>query len=57
VLGSAAERAARYENGCFFTICNYEQVLRDFLSIERARWDLIVLDEGQRFKNWEAITC
>jgi hypothetical protein len=56
VLGSAKERAAQYENGCFFTICNYEQVLRDLLSIERAKWDLIILDEGQRIKNWEAKT-
>jgi SNF2 family DNA or RNA helicase len=56
VLGSAAERATQYENGCFFTICNYEQVLRDFLAIERVKWDLIVLDEGQRIKNWEAKT-
>jgi len=56
VLGSAKKRAAQYENGCFFTICNYEQVLRDLLSIERARWDLIILDEGQRIKNWEAKT-
>jgi ERCC4-related helicase len=56
VLGSAAQRAAQYENECFFTICNYEQVLRDILGIERAKWDLIVLDEGQRIKNWEAKT-
>ncbi len=56
VLGGAAERAAQYENNCFFTICNYEQVLRDILAIERAKWDLIVLDEGQRIKNWEART-
>ncbi|MDB6158849.1 MAG: helicase, superfamily [Gammaproteobacteria bacterium] len=56
VLGDAAKRAAQYENGCFFTICNYEQVLRDSLAIERAKWDLIVLDEGQRIKNWEAKT-
>ncbi|MGH8304988.1 MAG: DEAD/DEAH box helicase [Steroidobacteraceae bacterium] len=56
VLGSAAERTAHYENDCFFTICNYEQVLRDILAIERAKWDLIVLDEGQRIKNWEAKT-
>ena len=41
---------------CFFTICNYEQVLRDILSIERVNWDLIILDEGQRIKNWEAKT-
>jgi hypothetical protein len=56
VLGGAAKRAAQYENECFFTICNYEQVLRDIVAIERVKWDLIVLDEGQRIKNWEAKT-
>jgi len=56
VLGSAAERAAQYAGDAFFSICNYEQVLRDLRAIERARWDLIVLDEGQRIKNWEAKT-
>jgi hypothetical protein len=56
VLGSSAERAAQYDNSCFFTICNYEQVLRDLLAIERVKWDLIILDEGQRIKNWEAKT-
>jgi ERCC4-related helicase len=56
VLGSAEERAAQYHSECFFTICNYEQVLRDILAIERAKWDLIILDEGQRIKNWEAKT-
>ncbi|MDA0337459.1 MAG: DEAD/DEAH box helicase [bacterium] len=56
VLGSAAQRALQYGNDGFFTICNYEQVLRDILPIEQVRWDLIVLDEGQRIKNWEART-
>jgi hypothetical protein len=56
VLGSAAERAAQYQLGSFFTICNYEQVLRDLEAIERIPWDLIILDEGQRIKNWEAKT-
>jgi hypothetical protein len=56
VLGSAAERANQYHHPSFFTICNYEQALRDFLAIERAKWDLIILDEGQRVKNWEAKT-
>src|SRR5215469_12710779 len=56
VLGSAEQRSGQYENRCFFTICNYEQVLRDILAIERAKWDLIILDEGQRIKNWEAKT-
>ncbi len=56
VLGPAAERAAQYDKDCFFTVCNYEQVLRDITSIEKRRWDLIVLDEAQRIKNWEAKT-
>jgi len=56
VLGSSEERSAQYDNPCFFTICNYEQVLRDLSAIERVKWDLIILDEGQRIKNWEAKT-
>ena len=56
VLGSSEERSAQYDNPCFFTLCNYEQVLRDLPTIERVKWDLIILDEGQRIKNWEAKT-
>ena len=56
VLGSAKERPVQYDSGRFFTICNYEQVLRDILSIEKVKWDLIILDEAQRIKNWEAKT-
>jgi hypothetical protein len=56
LLGSARERAAQYDRPCFFTICNYEQVLRDLLAIERVKWDFIILDEGQRIKNWETKT-
>lgn len=56
VLGNAAERSSQYANSEFFTICNYEQVMRDILHIESQDWDLIILDEGQRIKNWEAKT-
>jgi hypothetical protein len=56
ISGRTAERTAQYANPCFFTICNYEQVLKDILSIEQTPWDLIILDEGQRIKNWEAKT-
>jgi superfamily II DNA or RNA helicase len=56
VLGSHKERPAQYAGDQFFTVCNYEQVLRDILAIERTVWDLIILDEGQRIKNWEAKT-
>ena len=56
VLGSADDRFKQYHNDVFFTICNYEQVLRDLEAIEKVKWDLIILDEGQRIKNWEAKT-
>ncbi|MCO6454144.1 MAG: DEAD/DEAH box helicase [Pirellulaceae bacterium] len=56
VVGSAEQRVEQYENDTFFTICNYEQVLRDQPTVERIPWDLIILDEGQRIKNWESKT-
>ena len=56
ILGPVAERAEQYAGPAFFTICNYEQVLRDILAVEAVNWDLIILDEGQRIKNWETKT-
>ena len=56
VMGGADERFDQYGNEAFFSICNYEQVLRDQTPIEQTRWDLIILDEGQRIKNWGAKT-
>jgi len=56
VWGSIAERVAQYADGAFFTVCNYEQILHDMRHIERTAWDLIILDEGQRIKNWKART-
>lgn len=56
VSGRSDARHEQYRQQVFFTICNYEQVLRDLSAIETVAWDLIVLDEGQRIKNWEAKT-
>ena len=56
VEGPAAERERQYHGDAFFIICNYEQVLKDLRFIADARWDLIILDEGQRIKNWETKT-
>jgi superfamily II DNA or RNA helicase len=56
VIGGATMRADQYASAHFFTICNYEQVLRDLTAVEAVAWDLIILDEGQRIKNWESKT-
>jgi superfamily II DNA or RNA helicase len=56
ISGPAAERGNQYANDSFFTVCNYEQVLRDILAVESVPWDLIILDEGQRIKNWASKT-
>jgi hypothetical protein len=57
IMGAAEARSNQYADpDAFFTICNYEQVLRDIDAIEAARWDFIILDEGQRIKNWESKT-
>lgn len=54
VVGGGKERTVQYGNDRFFTICNYEQVVRDLSVVERSKWDLIILDEGQRIKNWQS---
>ncbi|MCA8995390.1 MAG: DEAD/DEAH box helicase [Planctomycetaceae bacterium] len=56
IIGRPEERREAYNNDTFFTICNYEQILRDLDAVERVDWDLIILDEGQRIKNWESKT-
>lgn len=56
VMGNGTERYDQYRSDTFFTVCNYEQVLRDVTAVEAVPWDLIILDEGQRIKNWESKT-
>ncbi len=56
VVGNALERVNQYRNTCFFTLTNYEQILRDLAVVKSVDWGLIILDEGQRIKNWAAKT-
>jgi len=60
VFGSQGTRNALYSQPeqPFFTICNYEQILRDSLTINTyLKPDIIVLDEAQRIKNWSSKTA
>jgi SNF2 family DNA or RNA helicase len=54
--GTKARRAKQYADPGFFIILNYELVLRDFATILELAPDLIILDEAQRIKNWQAQT-
>ncbi|MSR65365.1 MAG: DEAD/DEAH box helicase [Verrucomicrobiae bacterium] len=58
VFGNRTERLKAYEAPPFFTIVNYEQVMRDAPDVnERLKPDLVILDEAQRIKNWNTQTA
>ena len=60
VFGGRQHRLADYTAATapFFTIVNYEQMLRDAPDVNaRLRPDVVVLDEAQRIKNWNTQTA
>ena len=60
IYGGRGSRAAAYADPSppFFTIVNYEQVVRDSLDINHHLLpDIVVLDEAQRIKNWATKTA
>jgi superfamily II DNA or RNA helicase len=58
VFGSRKKRLALYGSPAFFTVTNYEQVVRDGLEINRIlKPDVVILDEAQRIKNWTTKTA
>ena len=58
VYGKRHARLACYrEDAPFFTVANFEQMVRDALDVNaRLRPDVVVLDEAQRIKNWNTKT-
>ncbi len=54
IEGGTQARRAQYSQPTFYRLVNYEQVLRDLDELNAWHPDLIVLDEAQRIKNWEA---
>lgn len=58
VFGNHAARLQAYAKAPFFTIVNYEQMVRDSLDVNaRLAPDVVVLDEAQRIKNWNTQTA
>jgi hypothetical protein len=56
IEGGPDERRDQYEQATFYRLVNYEQVVRDREAINAWKPDVVVLDEAQRIKNWEAKT-
>src|SRR5205823_14237802 len=54
--GSPGARLDQYARPTFYRLVNYEQVVRDREAINAWKPDVVVLDEAQRIKNWEAKT-
>jgi len=57
VDGPASKRELLYATPAFFTLVNYELLLRDREVFERLAPDLMILDEAQRVKNWRTQTA
>ena len=56
IEGSSKQRRGQYGKPTFYRLINYEAVVKDLESLNAWQPDLIVLDEAQRIKNWEAKT-
>ncbi|MDY7076129.1 MAG: SNF2-related protein [Chloroflexota bacterium] len=57
IEGNPIQRRQLYRDLQFFNIINYELVRFDEEEITRREFDLIVLDEAQRIKNWRTKTA
>jgi hypothetical protein len=56
IEGGPEARLDQYAAPTFYRLVNYEQVVRDREAINAWKPDVVVLDEAQRIKNWEAKT-
>jgi superfamily II DNA or RNA helicase len=57
VEGNQIERRQLYRDLRFFTIVNYELVRFDEKELTGREFDLVILDEAQRIKNWRTKTA
>ena len=57
VDGAASKRDLAYKTPAFFTVVNYELLLKDAEVFHRLAPDLVILDEAQRVKNWRTQTA
>jgi SNF2 family DNA or RNA helicase len=56
IEGGPEARLDQYAEPTFYRLVNYEQVVRDREAVNAWQPDVVILDEAQRIKNWEAKT-
>ncbi|MDR0549606.1 MAG: hypothetical protein LBI10_09410 [Deltaproteobacteria bacterium] len=54
VKSETTHRREGYAGQTFFTVVDHESLVKDRALAKLTDWDLIVLDEAQRVKNWDA---
>jgi superfamily II DNA or RNA helicase len=57
IEGNPIQRRGLYRDLQFFNVINYELVRFDEQEIARHEFDLVILDEAQRIKNWRTKTA
>lgn len=57
IEGNAFVRETQYKNDDFYKICSYNVVGSDIKNINQNEFDLVILDEAQRIKNWQTKTA
>ncbi|MCL2073442.1 MAG: SNF2-related protein [Marinilabiliaceae bacterium] len=53
IEGAQHIRGAQYKNNEFYKIVSYHAASHDVNNINNAEFDLVILDEAQRIKNWK----
>ena len=56
IEGVAHRREAQYQDGGIYKIVSYNSVVNDIHVVKKMDFDLIILDEAQRIKNWKTKT-
>jgi superfamily II DNA or RNA helicase len=57
IEGNPIQRRQLYRDQQFFNVINYELVRYDDEELTRREFDLVILDEAQRIKNWRTKTA
>lgn len=57
IEGSVFNRKLQYANETQYKICSYNVVGNDLEAINTTEFDLVILDEAQRIKNWQTQTA